>query len=907
MEFDRSALLAARTKERGPLALHDATHHRTTAQAGLSNTPVDPSLQLECASHAVRIAEVAQGRSAAFEGARQRQPHGLGERFAARPAESVRTGARIDAGFEQCFAGVNVPGADDDVAAEQRGLDRDASTAQRLVKMVAGERRIERLDAEPGQQLGGRAGIDRRRPDDRAESTRIGQPEGAARRHQIEVVMRPGCIKSVPERERTGHPEMHEQAAPVERQPQVFAASSDRPDLLRDDLARLDAERPAQRFAEAHGSHFCTVDALGKAEPSDLDLGKFGHAGNYPERAESHSAACVTLMDYRVGPHPRNLSMPALFLRFRLARTLVAAAASLALAHGAAAQPTASKVDNSGLDAALFYQLMVGEIELRSGEVGTAYQVLLEAARRTRNEQVFRRATDVALQARAGEQALAAVQAWRIALPESDEALRYQIQLLVALNRANETLEPLTTLLRITPVPQRPALMAALPRLFGRATDRRAMAELLGQALQPYLDAPETRSAAGTALGRSWLAALDSNKALEFARRAHEADPANESPALLALEMLPGTPAAEPIVKGYLQAKPDDTSLRLLYVRSLASSQRYADASQQLEQMTQRDPNRAAPWLTLGALQLEMKRPVEATAALKNYVRLIESGVPVSTDPQPARPVDDDGDEAAPGSPAQALTQAWLLLAQAAEEQRDYAGAEGWLARIDNPQRALEVQLRRASMLARQGKLDEARQSIRRVPEQTQADGRAKLLAEAQLLRDQKAWGEAEKVLIEANQQFADDVDLLYEQAMMAEKTNSLDRMEKLLRKVIELKPDHHHAYNALGYSLAERNVRLPEARELIKKALELSPGEPFITDSLGWVEYRLGNSDEALRLLRGAYQLRPDPEIAAHLGEVLWATGQVEEARRVWREGRSRDSANDVLKETLARLRVEL
>ena len=598
--------------------------------------------------------------------------------------------------------------------------------------------------------------------------------------------------------------------------------------------------------------------------------------------------------------------MPAPFLRPRLARSLVAAAASLALAHGAFAQPKASTVDNSGLDAALFYQLMIGEIELRAGDVGTAYQVMLEAARRARNEQVFRRATEIALQARAGEQALAAVQAWRIALPESAEALRYQVQLLVAMNRANETLEPLATLLRITPAPQQPALMASLPRLFARTTDRRATAELLGQALQPYLDAPATRSAAGAALGRGWLAALDPNRALEYARRAHEADPGSESPALLALEMLPGTPGAEAIVKGYLQAKPDDTSLRLLYVRTLASSQRYPDASRQLEQMTQRDPNRAAPWLTLGALQLEMKKPAEATTSLKNYVRLIEGGAPVSTDPQPARSTD-DADDAAPGSPAQALTQAWLLLAQAAEEQRDYAGAERWLARIDNPQRALEVQLRRASMLARQGKLDEARQSIRRVPEQTQADGRAKWLAEAQLLRDQKAWGEAEKVLGEANKQFADDVDLLYEQAMMAEKTNSLEHMERLLRRVIELKPDHHHAYNALGYSLAERNIRLPEARELIKKALDLSPGEPFITDSLGWVEYRLGNSEEALRLLRGAYQSRPDPEIAAHLGEVLWATGQVDEARRVWREGRSRDSANDVLKETLARLRVEL
>src|SRR5689334_11255251 len=141
--------------------------------------------------------------------------------------------------------------------------------------------------------------------------------------------------------------------------------------------------------------------------------------------------------------------MPAPFLRPGLARGLVAAAASLTLAHGAFAQPKGSPVDNSGLDAALFYQLMVGEIELRSGDVGTAYQVMLEAARRARNEQVFRRATDIALQARAGEQALAAVQAWRVALPESAEALRYQVQLLVAMNRANETLEPLTTLLRI--------------------------------------------------------------------------------------------------------------------------------------------------------------------------------------------------------------------------------------------------------------------------------------------------------------------------------------------------------------------------------------------------------------------------------------------------------------------------
>ena len=142
---------------------------------------------------------------------------------------------------------------------------------------------------------------------------------------------------------------------------------------------------------------------------------------------------------------------------------------------------------------------------------------------------------------------------------------------------------------------------------------------------------------------------------------------------------------------------------------------------------------------------------------------------------------------------------------------------------------------------------------------------------------------------------------------MMAEKLSRLDEMERVLRRVIELKPDHHHAYNALGYSLADRSQRLPEARALIKKALELAPGDPFITDSLGWVEFRLGNREEALRLLRQAYGSRPDPEIAAHLGEVLWATGAREDARRIWREGRERDTANEVLRETLTRLQVKL
>jgi tetratricopeptide (TPR) repeat protein len=598
-------------------------------------------------------------------------------------------------------------------------------------------------------------------------------------------------------------------------------------------------------------------------------------------------------------------SRPPKKLALRLLVCVLGALSLAPLAHSATT-PSPSRVENSPLDAQLFYQLLIGEIELRTGEASNAFEVLLDAARRSRSEQLFRRAIEVALQARAGDQALTAARAWRATLPESAEALQYVVQLLVTLNRAPEALDPTRALLKMTPTPQRSALINSLPRLFARAGDRAQAAGLIEQALQPYVDAPETRVAARVAMGRAWLGAREPAKAIELARRAHTQDPAAEGPAMLAIELLPN-PAAEEIIASHLKTNTASNGVRLVYVRALTTSQRYADAITQLDISTAAEPKLAPPWLTLGALHLELRHPKEATAALKNYVRLVEEQPSPKASPgASADPADEDRDEA-PDTREEGLNQAWLLLSQAAEQQGDFAGAESWLSKVDNPQKALEVQSRRATILARQGKVKEARELIRRVPEKEATDARAKLLAEAQVLREVKQWGEANTVLAQANQKFQNDPDLLYEQSMMAEKLNRLDDMERLLKRVIEIKPDHHHAYNALGYSLAERNLRLPESKKLIQKALELSPGDPFITDSLGWVEYRLGNRDEALRLLRLAYKSRPDPEIAAHLGEVLWVSGQRDEARRIWTEGRKRDAANDVLRETLARLRVDL
>ncbi len=611
--------------------------------------------------------------------------------------------------------------------------------------------------------------------------------------------------------------------------------------------------------------------------------------------------------------------MPARFSTAPAACALVIALCSgmlpAAAQTPAAARPSkaAAPIENSGLDAALFYQLLIGELELSANDPGSAYSVLLDAARKSKNEQVFRRATEIALQARSGELALKAAQAWKTSLPDSLEASRYVVQLLVALNRSVEAAEPLRSMIALSPPDQRAALITSLPRCFERAGDRQRTPELLEKALQPYVDQPETRIASLIAIGRAAQSAGDNPRALALAKQAYAADPAATAPVLLALDLLPATAEAEAIVVGHLQLRPQANAIRLFYARALAVTQRHAEAMTQIEQVTRSAPDLAAPWLTLGALRLELHQPKPAAEALQTYLRLVKAKPASAAKVQDGSQVHAAGDtteieddEAAQG-PDRGMAQALLMLAQAAEQTGDFKAAEGWLNQIESPKRALEVQLRRASLLTRQGRLPEALELVRQAPEANDDEARSKVLAEVQLLREAKLWQQADQALDKANLRFVNDTDLLYEQAMMAEKLDRIDDMERLLRRVIALRPDYYHAHNALGYSLADRGLRLPEAKALIERALELAPGEPFITDSLGWVEYRMGDRVSAIKHLTRAYQSRPDAEIAAHLGEVLWMDGQRDEARRVLSEGKVRDASSEALRETLNRLKVDL
>ena len=541
----------------------------------------------------------------------------------------------------------------------------------------------------------------------------------------------------------------------------------------------------------------------------------------------------------------------------------------------------------TALDADLFYQLLLGELNAGGTEPGAGYSLILDAARRTDNPALYQRAVDIAFQSRSGDAALQAANAWKQAQPKSREANRYVLQILVALNRVGETPDIIKNDIALATPGDRPAVVAGLPRLFSRVSDKKLAASVVEQSLRGYLAEPSLGAAAWTSIGRLRLAAGDTAGALDAARRAQEANLASEGPALLALEMMdPKQPLAEPIVKRYMEGKPL-TELRMGYARALLDAQRYAEATQQLKVITAERPAFAEAWLVQGTLQVQDNQLDTAEVSLKRYVELAQEQA--STDER-----------------NRGLAQAYLSLSQISEKRKDYAGAGNWLDRIDNSQDLMAAQNRRASLLARQGRMSEARKLLRAIPERNPGDARNKLLAEVQLLRDNKQYRAAYDLLADAARRDPADSELVYDQAMLAEKLGNNADMERLLRQVIAAKPDYHPAYNALGYSLADRNIRLPEARQLIQKALDFAPGDPFISDSLGWVEFRMGNRSEALRILDTAYKARPDAEIAAHLGEVLWSMGQRDRAQVVWKEGLLLNSDNDTLQETLKRLRVK-
>jgi tetratricopeptide (TPR) repeat protein len=544
----------------------------------------------------------------------------------------------------------------------------------------------------------------------------------------------------------------------------------------------------------------------------------------------------------------------------------------------------------SALDSALFYQLLLGELNARGDDPAAAFSLMLDAARKTNDPNLFKRAVHIALQAHSGESALLAARAWVQAAPASREANRYVLQVLIGLNRIADTLDPLKRDVTLAPAKEQRDVLWDIPAIFERTSDRTLAANTVKKALSNFLQDAVLGPTAWAVVGRMALSAGDKPAALSAAANGLRLDPRSEHPALLALSMMsPDLPAAEGLVNKHLpDARPE---FRMAYVKTLLNARREAEAKAQLESIRTQTPDYPDTWLINGALALQEGQLDEAQRQLQRYLDLTEAATIQAPRPEFSR----------------GRTQAYLSMAQIAQQRKDFKQADLWLQRVDTPEDVLRAQIRRAALMAQQGQLEEALTLIQNQPARSADEAQLKRSAELQLLKDDKQFARARSLLQASLTQNPNDPDLLYDLAMVHEKLGNLDEMERLLRGLMASQPEDPHAYNALGYSFADHGLRLPEAKALISRALELSPNDPFIIDSLGWAEFRSGNLSVALELLQGAFKEKPDAEIAAHLGEVLWALKRQPEALQVWREGIKLNPNNETLVNTLKRLRVSL
>jgi Flp pilus assembly protein TadD len=556
---------------------------------------------------------------------------------------------------------------------------------------------------------------------------------------------------------------------------------------------------------------------------------------------------------------------------------------------GVCAQPP---VQNSNLNAVLFYQLLLGELNVRAGEPGSGFAIILDAARKTKDEALFQRATELALQSRSGDAALQAARSWKSSLPESQEANRYILQILLALNRVEEAGQALRASIFSLPLQEQSAAIGSIPRVFSRVQDKNFAAKVVEQALSAAIQNPETAATAWTTIGRMKREAGEIQPAAEAARAGHAANGKAPGPIMLALSLLNVVPSeVQPMITRYMagDALPD---LRLGYARSLIDLNEMQLALVQLNLLSKQNPDFAPGWLFLGLLQTDLSQFAAAELSLQRFIKLNSS---TDTTSAANGPSGTSGTDASGG-----LSEAYFALSQIAQKQGQLAQADQWLARIPPDSDPLKIASRRAAFLAQQGRKAEGLNLLEQVKVSNPQAAKQKALAISQWLRDDKQFNAALTTIEESLTKFPADTDLQSELAMICEKLGRYDQMESLLRGIMKAKPNDPHAFNALGYSLADRNTRLDEARQLILKAIQLAPRDPFIQDSLGWLEYRVGNTKEALRILEAAYKARPDAEIAAHLGEVYWILGQQDKAGSIWREGLLLKSDNETLLETL-------
>lgn len=559
-----------------------------------------------------------------------------------------------------------------------------------------------------------------------------------------------------------------------------------------------------------------------------------------------------------------------------------ATAETIEMTKPGAGNTTEKKAVSFGSD--LLYEILSADFSYQRGDYRLAFSGMMDAAKKTQDPRVAKRAAEIAVKERNARDALDAVRLWYKLAPDSKEAEKYLIGFLIVEDRLDELQSLLSNLLAKAAPEERGALMYQYQQFLSSSKEKNKAFKVMEKIAKPYRDAPE----AHVALSLMAFTNDDNVRAEAEAREALRLKPDSEL-AVLTLAQAQVDPArAIQTLTEFLRENPNSREVRISVGRMLIAQKEYGRAKEAFEHVLAAQPDDLLTLYSLGLLSIQQNDYPGAEKYLKRYLDVAKEEK----------------------KPEAETYQAIFLLAQLAEEQKNYQEALEWIGRISenmDSEAWMLGQIKKAQILVKQGKVKEARSGLAALRLEYPAEEERLVLAEAQILRTANLNKDAYTLLKASVEKAPANANLLYEFALAAEKIHQYDEMESALRRILEIDPNNQLAYNALGYSFADRNIRLDEAYVLIARALVLAPDDPYITDSLGWVLFRQGKLEEAELALRRAYTLLPEPEVIIHLGEVLWVSGQHDDARKLFLQAEKNDPKNELLIETIKRLGVRL
>ena len=520
----------------------------------------------------------------------------------------------------------------------------------------------------------------------------------------------------------------------------------------------------------------------------------------------------------------------------------------------------------------LIFRLLLAEIASQRGELNLASELFLDLAKQTDSALLAERATRLTGVTRNSTLALEASKVWNELNKDSIDAQQALIEILIANNKLSEAKPILQKLLLKEKT--RASGFLYLNTMLSHVSDKKAVLILVTDLAQPY---PKLAEAHFAVVHAAWIG-KDQKIYEKELTTINQIKPNWEMPALFKGQILANESPEKALnfYSDFLNKYPKSNDVRLEYAKLLTNGRKFNEAKNEFVKLVNTAHSSAEITLAVGLLSVELE---DYHLAEKYFLQSLKRN-----------PKDKD--------------QVFIYLAKIADKKNLSDVAITWLNKVGNGNHFIESKLITAEIIAKKESIDIAIEFLNAIKSNSQDEKLSVVQLKTSLLTRSNRHQDAFDLMQNEASNFAQSPEFKFDYALLADKLNKYDLMEKLLREAIKIKPDYAVAYNALGYSFADRNIHLEDAKKYIEVALSISPNNHYILDSMGWLYFRLGKLDSALSFIQKAYDVQSDPEIAAHLGEILWAQGKKKEANDILELSLQSFPDNEVLKEAFKRLR---